>query len=118
MIAGSLAEAAGSTMFAVQHWAQNPAINIHDNLANWESTFLQFDEESVDQRTVRNWKVPTAQVLASISNVAEEQTRFASDIAVVVYAAVCAAFFADADGRITPAQAAQVLADWNTYWGW
>ncbi len=118
MIAANIEAAIANTQTAVQHWAQDVTENLYTRLSNWESTFPQFDDAIEAERTVRNWKVPTHNVLARIPNALQDQSEYASDTFLVVYGAVCAARYAQVDGRITAAQRDQVLADWNTYWGY
>lgn len=117
MIAADIDDCIEQTIAAVTHWAGQAAESLYDHLQNWEATFVQFNDDSVDQRTVRNWKVPTHRALQGVPAGIGDQTIYAQDVFRVVFQACCAAKFAQIDGRITTAQRNQFVTDWNTCWG-
>jgi hypothetical protein len=117
MIAADIDDCIGETQAAVQHWAQLVTENLRTQLQLWESTFVQFNDELETERTVRNWKIPTHEMIYRIPNANQDQTAYASDTFLAVYGAVCAVKYAEIDGRISTAQRDQVVADWNAAWG-
>ena len=102
----------------VQTVAMDVAQSLRAQLTVWASTFAQFDEEIEAQRTVRNWEVPTNLLIQQLPLPVGLQLEAMNEAWSVVWQACCAAKYAEIDGRITALQLAQVVADWNTAWGY
>ena len=87
-------------------------------LTAWLSALaVNLDPQNSDNRTVLNW-VPVAQcrvdTLPTLK--ANEVFNDANETGVLLYRTCKAAQFAESQGRITGAQAAAILADFNTIW--
>lgn len=116
-VAANIDAAIGLTQSHTRHAALDVLISLRTQLELWASTFVQFDDEDEDERTVRNWKVPTQHLLVRVPAGLGQQDEL-NEAMIVVYGGVCAAKYARLAGRITAAQLAQVLADWNTAWSY
>ena len=93
------------TVYNVTRLAVGQSSVLHAQLLDWWATFAQFDEDNEQQRTVRNWKVPTQFVLDRLPSEVTPHMEWCSDICMVVYQACCAAKYAAADGRTVAADA-------------
>jgi len=116
MIAANIDQCIGYTQPAVIHWAETVTENLYEKLALWEAAFARFSDDNVQERTVRNWKVPTAYHMGRVPNADSDQSQYAAEVITTVYAACNAAHLAESAGRITTAQLTQFVADWNTAW--
>lgn len=116
--AADIDEAIGLTQFNVETVASDVGASLRVQLDLWMNGALaQFNDANENERTVRNWKVPTQHLLSRLPVAAGQQLAAQSDACLVVYKCVCAAKYAEAAGRITALQLAQVLAAWNAAWG-
>lgn len=104
----------------VNYWAG--IISAVDNLRLHAISFLDafapMNDDVVAERTVRNWKVPARQVALALPTAFSFTTlEYVNDVALIVYNASMAAYWAVDAGRITVAQGNAYTAAWNTAWG-
>jgi hypothetical protein len=117
MPAADIDEAIAETQAGVNRICADVLENLWQNLSDFEAIFVIFSDNVPAERTVRNWKIPINHVLSRIPNALGDQSAFANDVFLAVYGATCAVKYAAIDGRITGAQQAAYLGEWNNNWG-
>lgn len=117
-VAANLEEAAA---FAMQNsFVVFASVNtLRNQLGLWLQALANtpLDAKNEAQRTVLNW-VPISRPLESgLPTVkADEQTTDVNMVGTCLFRMCSAAQFAESNGRITGAQAAAILASYNTIW--
>jgi hypothetical protein len=91
------------------------------NLAQWLVLFgptinNPFDENKPDERTVRDWQVPTRRAFGEIPDTGVSPIWLTEEIVTIVNATLEAVRAANAAGRITQAQEDDVVAQYNIAW--
>jgi len=104
----------------VNHWAGQslPADNLRAHAILFLDAFAHLSDDDDNERTVRDWKVPSAFIAYRLPTAFNSQTyEWVNDVALVVYNASVAAYWAQVENRISAADAAAFVAAWNTAWG-